>query len=224
LPTFRSLSIHTWDNTREFIQKAGTIILAVSVILWFLLNLPWGVTNQEKSYFGQLSAAVAPAFEPTGFGSYESSGALITGLIAKELVVSTLAQVYTGTEEGISDDQVNLPQLGSEIRNAVTGLGQATLDALKTLVSIIPGINLLGDETIVEDTALSRAIQNHYTPLAAVAFLIFVLLYIPCIATMGAIKQEFGGRWATSAAIYQTAVAWLAAVIVFQGGRLIGIG
>jgi ferrous iron transport protein B len=224
LPTFRSLSIHTWENTREFVQKAGTVILAISVILWFLLNLPWGVANQEDSYYGQLSTAVAPVLEPTGFGSYENSGALITGLIAKELVVSTLSQVYLGGEESNIDAPVELSQLGSEIKEAVIGIGQATVDAIKTLISIIPGINLMGGEAVVEDTALSRAIQNHFSPLAAVAFLIFVLLYVPCIATMGAIKQEFGGRWATSAAIYQTVIAWLAAVIIFQGGRLIGVG
>ena len=76
----------------------------------------------------------------------------------------------------------------------------------------------------VEDTSLSQALQGHFTPLTALAFLVFVLLYIPCIATMGAIKQEFGGRWAASAAVYQTLFAWLIAVAVFQGGRLLGLG
>ncbi len=76
----------------------------------------------------------------------------------------------------------------------------------------------------MEDTTLSQALQGHFTSLSALAFLVFVLLYIPCIATMGAIKQEFGARWATSAAVYQTLFAWLAAVLVFQVGRLLGFG
>ena len=82
----------------------------------------------------------------------------------------------------------------------------------------------MGDDGQVEDTALSQALQDHFTALTALAFLVFVLLYVPCIATMGAIKQEFGSRWAASAAIYQTTFAWLAAVLVFQGGRLLGFG
>jgi ferrous iron transport protein B len=225
-PTLKSLAIHTWDNTRDFIKNAGTVILAISIILWFLLNLPWGVTRQEDSYFGQVSTAITPALEPAGFGSYETSGALLTGLIAKELVVSTLSQIYTGTEvdeAGLATPEVT-PPLSSQVANIVVGFFQATADAARSLISIIPGINLLDEEGTVEDTSLSQALQSRFSPLSAFAFLIFVLLYIPCMATIGAIKEEFGGRWAASAAIYQTAIAWLAAVLVFQGGRLLGIG
>ncbi len=219
MPTFKGLSLHTWENTREFIRNAGTVILAISIVMWLLLNLPWGVEEQEQSYYGQVSAAVAPVLEPAGFGSYENAGALLTGLIAKELVVSTLAQVYGGvtTEAELAPSTV-----GAELKGIVVGFFQATADALRALLSLIPGIDLMGDGGQVEDTALSQALQGHFTALTALAFLVFVLLYIPCIATMGAIKQEFGGRWAASAAIYQTMFAWLVAVLVFQGGRLLG--
>lgn len=226
-PTLKSLVIHTWDNTRDFVKNAGTVILAISIILWFLLNLPWGVTRQEESYFGQVSMAIAPALEPAGFGSYETSGALLTGLIAKELVVSTLSQVYTGTEAeeaGLETTAAETPSFGNQVAGIVVGFFQATADAVRSLISIIPGVNLLDEEGVVEDTSLSQALQTRFSPLSAFAFLIFVLLYIPCMATIGAIKEEFGSRWATSAAIYQTAIAWMAAVLVFQGGRLLGIG
>ncbi len=223
LPTSHVLAIHTWENTREFIKNAGTVILAISIILWLLLHLPWGVTEQEDSLYGQFSAAIAPAFEPAGFGTYESSGALVTGLIAKELVVSSLAQIYTGVDsEEMASSETSETTIMSQLAGIVVGFGQATVDAGSALLSIIPGVNLTGAEGEVEDTALSEALQNHFSPLSAVAFLIFVLLYIPCIATMGAIKQEFGGRWAASAAVYQTLVAWMAAVFVFQGGRMLG--
>jgi ferrous iron transport protein B len=114
--------------------------------------------------------------------------------------------------------------IGAELKAVIVGFFWATGDAIRALISLIPGINLVGDDGQVEDTALSQALQGHFTALTALAFLIFVLLYVPCIATMGAIKQEFGGRWAASAAIYQTSFAWLAAVLVFQGGRLLGFG
>ena len=90
-------------------------------------------------------------------------------------------------------------------------------------LSLIPGVNLLPLDEAPQETALSAALQVHFTPLGALAFLIFVLLYVPCIATIGAIKHEFGTPWATLSAVYQTAVAWLIAFLVFQGGRLIGL-
>jgi ferrous iron transport protein B len=221
MPTFKGLSLHTWENTREFIRNAGTVILAISIIMWLLLNLPWGVEKQEQSLYGQFSATVAPVLEPAGFGSYENAGALLTGLIAKELVVSTLSQVYGGVT---AESQMAPGTIGAELKAIVVGFFQATADAFRALISLIPGINLMGDDGQVEDTALSQALQDHFTALTALAFLVFVLLYVPCIATMGAIKQEFGSRWAASAAIYQTTFAWLVAVLVFQGGRLLGFG
>lgn len=223
LPTLKALGLHTWGNTSEFVKRAGTVILAISVVLWLLLNLPWGVTDQRDSYYGQLSSAITPALEPTGFGSYETSGALITGFIAKEMVVSTLAQIYVGEagDQNLAETPDN--SLGSQLVQIIKGFFLATIDALKTLVSIIPGINLVGDGA-VEDTTLSQALRLNFTPLSAFAFLVFVLLYVPCMATIGAIKQEFGGRWATSAAVYQTVIAWLAAVLIFQVGRLLGFG
>jgi ferrous iron transport protein B len=220
-PTLKSLSIHTWENTSEFIHKAGTVILGISMILWLLLHLPWGVATQEESYYGQASAAIAPALEPAGFGNYETSGALLTGLIAKELVVSTLSQIYT---EDNTNDDVTPATLGEEFAGAITGFGKATVDAGRSLVSILPGVNLIGDDDKIEDTSLSQALQVNFSPLSGIAFLVFVLLYIPCIATMGAIKQEFGLGWASTAAVYQTTIAWLAAVLVFQGGQMLGYG
>ena len=106
----------------------------------------------------------------------------------------------------------------------MVGFGQATVDAGRALISVLPGVNLLGSEETAEDTSLSQALQDRFSALAALAFLVFVLLYIPCIATIGAIKQEFGGRWAATSAVYQTMIAWLGAVLVFQGGRLLGFG
>ncbi len=227
MPTINVLAIHTWENTREFIKQAGTVILAISIILWLLLNLPWGVSNQEESYYGRFSAAITPVFGPTGFGSYETSGALLTGFIAKELVVSTLSQVYTGVDgeaEVMGNSNNQTTSIGAEVLGIAVGFSEAAVDVGRKLISLLPGINLLDDGTVVENTVLSQALQRHFSPLSAVAFLMFVLLYIPCVATIGAIKQEFGGRWAASAAVYQTLVAWLVAVAIYQGGRIIGLG
>ncbi|MFN8435933.1 MAG: ferrous iron transport protein B, partial [Anaerolineales bacterium] len=207
-PAMKSVLIHMWENTREFVRKAGTMILFTSIVMWFLLNLPWGVTEQRESYFGRVSSAISPIFSPLGFGSWETGGALVSGFMAKEIVVSTMSQIYLGGEDV---ETVEPKTFSEEVIGVGTGFVDATLSSGKILLSIIPGVNLIGEEAENEDTALSIALRKQFTPLSAVSLLIFVLLYVPCVATLGAIKHEFGTSWAITSAVYQTAVAWLMA-------------
>jgi ferrous iron transport protein B len=210
-----------WENTREFVRKAGTMILFASVVMWFLLNLPWGVTEQRDSYFGKVSGAIAPVFAPLGFDNWETGGALVTGFMAKEIVVSTMSQIYLGGEEA---ETVESTTFGEDLIGIGQGFVDATVSSGKILLSIIPGVNLIDEESESEDTALSIALRKSFTPLSAVALLVFVLLYVPCVATLGAIKHEFGTSWAVTSAVYQTGVAWIVAFIVYQGGLLLGLG
>ncbi len=220
-PALKSVLIHMWENTREFVRKAGTVILASSIIMWILLNLPWGVTDQRNSYFGRVSGAISPVFAPLGFDNWETGGALVTGFMAKEIVVSTMSQIYLGGED------IEITEPTTFVRDLI-GIGQgfveATVQSGKILLDIIPGVHLVNEADESEDTALSLALREHFTPLSAAALLVFVLLYVPCVATLGAIKQEFGVSWAVTSAIYQTVVAWIVALIVYQGGRLLGLG
>jgi ferrous iron transport protein B len=219
LPTWRSVSTHMWENTREFVQKAGTTILAVSVVMWFLLNLPWGVRDARQSWFGQVSSVLAPAFAPLGFGTWEASGALLTGFVAKEVVVSTISQAYLSGEVTAEPSST----WGDALLGVVTGFGDALSSAGSTLLSLVPGV-VTGPLPEPEDTALSSALRNNFTPLAATAFLVFVLLYVPCVATLGAIRHEFGVRWAVFSAGYQIALAWVIALGVYQVGAILGLG
>jgi ferrous iron transport protein B len=220
-PALKSVLIHMWENTREFIRKAGTVIFAASVVMWLLLNLPWGVTNQRDSYFGKMSNAMVPIFTPLGFGHWETGGALVSGFIAKEIVVSTMSQIYVGSG-------AVQPAQPTTIGEDLTGIGQgfikASINSGRILLNIVPGIHLVEKQKEAENTALSAALREHFTPLSAAALLVFVLLYVPCIATLSAIKNEFGASWAVTSAVYQTVVAWIAAFIVFQGGKLLGFG
>jgi len=220
-PALKSVLIHMWENTREFVRKAGTVIFAASVIMWLLLNLPWGVTNQRDSYFGAMSSAMAPAFAPLGFDNWETGGALVTGFIAKEIVVSTMSLIYIGGEEA---QPIEPTLFIDEVIGIGHGFIDATIQSGRILLNIIPGVNLIDEEKEAENTVLSTALREHFTPLSAVAMLVFVLLYVPCIATLGAIKHEFGISWAVTSAVYQTTVAWFAALIVYQGGKLLGFG
>ena len=172
---------------------------------------------------GRASAAIAPIFAPAGFGTWEASAALVTGFIAKELVVSTMAQVYLGEDVADSAD-ASTPTFGEDLGMIVGGFFLATLDAVKTLPSLIPGVNLLGETATGEDSGLSGALSAGFTSLAALAFLVFVLVYTPCVATLGAIRSEYGWKWLWVSASYQFALAWCLAVLVYQGGRFLGWG
>ena len=221
-PALRGLVLHTWERVREFLVKAGTVIFAVSMALWFLLNMPWGTTEQRDSWYGQVAATVSPVFAPLGFGDWESSGALISGFAAKEVMISAYSQIF-GTQEAVGDE-AEARYLAEEVQGAVVGLGEAAGAAARTFVGIVPGLAADHGETEPVDTALTAALREHYTPLSAFALMAFVLLYVPCMATLSAIRHEFGGRWAVTSAVYQTVVAWLVAFAIFQGGRLLGLG
>ena len=218
-PAIKSVLIHMWENTREFVRKAGTTILFASLVMWLLLNMPWGVTDQHDSYFGRVSNTIAPVFAPLGFGNWQTSGALVSGFMAKEIVVSTMSQIYLKGESV----QVSAPVT---FREEAIGIGRgfvtATINSGRILLSILPGVDLVPVNQAPDDTRLSRALQAEFTPLSAMSMLVFVLLYVPCVATLGAIKHEFGTSWAITSAVYQTAVAWIVALMIYQGGRLLG--
>jgi ferrous iron transport protein B len=220
-PALKSVLIHMWENTRAFIRKAGTTIMLISIVMWFLLNLPWGVMNKQESYFGKFSTAVAPLFAPLGFGNWETGGALVTGFMAKEIVVSAMNQIYVGEAQV---QPAKATTLSEDIVFIVRGFIDATISSVKILLSIIPGVDLVDEQAQPENTSLGLALQENFTTLSALSLLVFVLLYVPCIATLGAVKHEFGSSWAVTSAIYQTSVAWIIAFMVYQGGLLLGFG
>ena len=220
-PALKSVLIHMWENTREFVRKAGTIILSASVVMWVLLNLPWGVADQRDSYFGKFSSALSPIFAPLGFGNWEAGGALVSGFMAKEIVVSTLSQIYLGDTE---PKPVESTTFAEDLTFIGKGFVDAGINSGRIFLSILPGVNLLEEGTQTEDTILSLALRDNFNTLSALALLVFVLLYVPCVATLGAIKHEFGTSWAWVSAVYQTGIAWIAAFLVYQVGHLLGFG
>jgi ferrous iron transport protein B len=221
LPSWKSVFIHMWENTREFVRKAGTVILWASITMWLLLNLPWGVKNQRDSYFGKFSAAIAPVFAPLGFGNWETGGALVSGFMAKEIVVSTMSEIYLGNSQAAP---VRSTTFVEDITSIGSGFVNAGLRSGKILLSILPGVDLTDNTTQREETALSLILRDKFSTLGALSLLVFVLLYVPCVATLGAIKQEFGTSWAVTSAVYQTVVAWLFAFVIYQAGLMLGFG
>jgi ferrous iron transport protein B len=222
LPSLKCLRDQIAARTGKFIRNAGTVILAASVVIWLLLNMPWGVTKMGDSWFGKVGKTIAPVLRPAGFGNWESAGSLVSGLVAKEVVISTMSQIYIG--EGRPKADIEESNFGQDLASIGSGFVQATGEAGKQLLELFtPGVPLFKEAgPAAEDTQLGSALQQVFTPLSALAFLVFVLLYVPCVATLGTIRSEFGWRWALFAAIWQTGVAWMMATLVYQGGRLLG--
>ena len=175
MPTAKSIFRHTWEKGAQYLKKMGGIIMVASVIIWFLGYYPnhdayeTVAEQQENSYIGQLGRAIEPVIEPMGF-DWKLGIGLISGVGAKELVVSTLGVLYV-------------------------------------------------DDPDADSVSLAERIP--ITPLVAFCYMLFVLIYFPCIAALAAIKQESGSwKWALFAACYTTVLAWLVSFAVYQIGGL----
>ncbi|OAV69600.1 Ferrous iron transport protein B [Bacteroidales bacterium Barb4] len=219
MPTAKSILIHVWEKARQYLHKMGGIILAASILIWFLGYFPRtspppsphnggensvvdeapnsqlltpnspeeerqrAISQQEHSYIGRMGQAIQPIMAPLGF-DWKTSVALLTGMAAKEVVVSTLGVLYTG--DGSAESRV-LPNRLKEDRNA--------------------------------------AGEPVFSPLTALSLMLFVLIYFPCIATITAISKESGSwKWGAFVVVYSCVLAWLIAFTVYQvGGWLLGL-
>ena len=215
MPTIKSVTIHMWDKSQQYLRKMGGVILVASIIIWFLGYFPRdkerelkydnmitqveqqeglgdeeksaqieeieegrNTEHQEESYIGRVGKAIEPVMRPLGF-DWKISVSLLSGMAAKEVVVSTLGVLYTGS----SEDQESL-----EVR-------------------------LLADKQVDGSTT--------FTPLVVVSLLLFVLIYFPCVATIAAIKEESGSwKWGVFSIVYTTLLAWLISFVVYQIGCL----
>ncbi len=222
VPMVKSLLIHMWDRSKMFLKKMGGVILIGSIVIWTLSSFPQNIRysmdydseisrikaefetriaasngsesrvleekrdsavsellkaqkaeKTEKSFMGHIGKAITPVFSPIGI-DWRGSVALLTGFVAKEIVVSTLGVLYAGEKE--------------------------------------------------DEDALSKALlSSNMTPLAALAMMVFVLFYMPCIAAIAAIKRETNSiKWALVSIAHTTSVAWFMAFVIYQGGKIIG--
>ncbi len=222
MPSFKSLMIHTWEKGKHFLIKAGTYILAVSILVWFLLNLPWGVENKKDSYLGQVGQIGAPLLKPLGFGNWEAASSLMAGVIAKEIVVGTMGEIYVKKIE--EERKIEQPAVTDDLKELGTTFASALKGSAVNVFSTF-GISSLSAEEDEKRAGLKAVIQGTFTPLSAYAFITFVLLYMPCVVVAIAMRQEFGTwKWFGIAFAYQMGLAWLASFVIYQGGKLLGIG
>jgi ferrous iron transport protein B len=222
MPSFKSLTIHTWEKGKHFLIKAGTYILSVSILVWFLLNLPWGVENKKDSYLGKVGQIGAPLLKPLGFGNWEAASSLMAGVIAKEIVVGTMGEIYVKKSE--DEKKIEQPAVTDDLKELATTFASALKGSVINVFSTF-GISSLSAEEDEKRAGLKSVIQGTFTPLSAYAFIAFVLLYMPCVVVAIAMRQEFGTwKWFGIAFAYQMGLAWLAAFVIYQGGKLLGIG
>ena len=176
VPSIKGIMLHTWEKVKDFLKKAGTIILLCSVILWLLQNIfPWGGKDPQMSLLGIIGSFFAPIFAPLGFGTWQAAVAIIAGLASKEVVITTF-----GTLAGMdSHDQAGITNL----------------------------------------------IHDTFTPLSALSFMAFTLLYTPCIAAVGTIKQESNSyKWPIIMCVITLISAFVVSFLIFQIGTLMGFG
>ena len=161
IPKFRRVAAHVWERAEDYLQKIGTVIVWASIIIWALQYFPQqDLGDIEHSYLAMIGQAIEPIMAPLGF-DWKMSVCLLTGLPAKEAIVSTLAILYGGD--------------------------------------------------------LSAA---GFTPLTAFGFMVFVLLYFPCFATIATLRHEAGKTWAWFTVVHSIALAWLIAMLIYQIGML----
>ena len=176
IPSVKGVLLHTWEKVKGFLRKAGTIILACSIVLWILQNIyPWGGTEPQMSLLGMIGTVIAPIFTPLGFGTWQAAVAIIAGLAAKEVVVATF-----GTLAGMEED---------------------------------------------DEEGITSLIHDTFTPLSAFSFMAFTLLYTPCFAAIGAIKQETNSyKWALTMCGITLVTAYIVSFLIFNVGHLAGFG
>ena len=180
-PVWRVIFKHTWDKGYEYLKKMGGVILIASIVVWFLGYYPRSeqyttpAEQQEHSYIGHIGKAIEPAIAPLGF-DWKMGIGLVSGVGAKELIVSTLGVLYANEE-------------------------------------VV--------DTAESEAQIAAALKKVKTPAAALAYMLFVLIYFPCLATLIAIKKETKNwGWAIFAAVYTTALAWVIAFVAYRIGML----
>ncbi|MFK7732201.1 MAG: ferrous iron transport protein B [Pseudomonadales bacterium] len=237
LPQLSGIVRLSWQRLKGFVMRAGKAIVAVVVVLNFVNSLgvdgSFGNQDSEQSMLSHIGKQITPAFAPMGVheDNWPAAVGIFTGVFAKEVVVGTLDALYGSIARS---EQAALDGMSAEVPDP--GLGEQLMDALNTVPENLGGLNeqwgdplgvgvgdlsdsaATAEEQGVEVTTLSVMSTLFDGPIAAFAYLLFVLLYMPCVATIGAIFKEIGGFWAGFSAAWNTILAYVVAVWCYQIG------
>lgn len=222
MPTPRNLLIHTWHKLKGFALRAGKSIILVVIALNIISSIgtdgSFGNQDRENSLLSAIGKKITPVFSPMGLDedNWPATVGIFTGLFAKEVVVGTLNALYSHTSEApeeyapletLKEGLITIPE---NLKGAFGSLFDNPLEADLNIKDV-------AQEQGVNKTTLA-AMQNYFTPLSAFCYLLFILLYIPCVATVGVIAKEHGNYWAAFSVIWSVSIAYTMAVCVYQIG------
>ena len=237
IPRVGAVFKNAWMRMKGFVRRAGVIVVAAVFVLSVLNSIGYdegevsfGNEDSASSILAHAGKAMGPVFKPMGISedNWPASVALFTGLFAKEAIVGTVNSLYTSidmadasaaAEAGAAEEESGL-DIGGTIVEAFTTVGEG-------LVGVISSVDLLGiglisedseaiGEEIGADASVYRHIAEKFTVFSAFAYLLFVLMYFPCLAVIGAARQEMGGYYAGVMAVYSTLLAWSVATLFYQ--------
>lgn len=228
IPSLKVILNSTWMRVFDYIKRAGTVILGIMMILWALTYFP-NHGDPNSSYIAKFGHTFAPIMKPTGFGDrWETVAAIPPSIAAKEVVVGFLAQALP-LEEGSSEEEVvEETTFGEDLVEQVKGFGGAIKDSVLGMISLdVEGLFATPDAEEIEEegTGIVQATANLWpndelAPLRAYSFMAFILLVVPCVATLGAIKHEFGWGYLGKIIGIMLVVPYVVSTLIFQIGKM----
>lgn len=228
IPSLKVILNSTWLRVFDYIKRAGTVILGIMMILWALTYFP-NNGDSNSSYIAKFGHTFAPIMKPTGFGDrWETVAAIPPSIAAKEVVVGFLAQALPLADEEVVEEEVEETTFGEDLMEQVKGFGVAVKDSVVGMLSLdVEGLFTTPDAEEIEEEGrgIVQATANLWpnddlAPLRAYSFMVFILLVVPCVATLGAIKHEFGWRYLGFVVSIMLVVPYIASTLVFQIGKL----
>ena len=228
IPSLKVILNSTWLRVFDYIKRAGTVILGIMMILWALTYFP-NNGDSNSSYIAKFGHTFAPIMKPTGFGDrWETVAAIPPSIAAKEVVVGFLAQALPLADEEVVEEEVEETTFGEDLMEQVKGFGVAVKDSVVGMLSLdVEGLFTTPDAEEIEEEGrgIVQATANLWSnddlaPLRAYSFMVFILLVVPCVATLGAIKHEFGWRYLGFVVSIMLVVPYVASTLVFQIGKL----
>lgn len=232
VPTLNGIMLHTWNKLKGFIFRAGKVILPIVVILSFLNTVgtdgSFGHEDHEDSLLSAVGKTITPVFHPMGITdeNWPATVGLFTGIFAKEAVVGTLDSLYTrldaaeapdGSEEEPFDFWGGISEAAASVPAAFKGFSSAVIDPLGLSAANHLEDSAAAEEALEASAGTLNSLQRYFGGrAAAVAYLLFILIYAPCVAAVAAIYRETGFRWMLFAVFYLTGLAWITATLFYQ--------
>ncbi len=226
LPTIRGVLLHTWQRLKGFVLRAGKAIVAVVIVLNIVSSVgtdgSFGHRDKDTSALAAIGRTITPAFHPMGIDEHNwpATVGIFAGIFAKEVVVGTLDALYA-----VKQDDLAAFNLGDEIAAAwhsigdnLADLGASFSDPLGVGVGNVADTQAAASEQAVEINTIQAMRALFHGQLGAFSYLLFILLYMPCVATIGVIYKEIGSGWAVFSTAWSLAVAYAAAVLCYQIG------